>query len=123
MSYDYILGKGDAATDVESFMESSVNAVIGTEETLKASITTLFPAVRWQQSAVSAHNIPGGDAFSAQVSSFGPPGLPNFFFLLEPDGKVRLLFMSRCERSEVELVAATLDLVAVDQQTMEIFGG
>jgi hypothetical protein len=120
LSYDYMLGKGDAAMGIEGFMESAANGVIATEEALKTSITNLFPSIRWEQFAVKR---PDG---SEPVTWFGepnPPGAPVFQFAPEPGGSVRLLFMRRCERSEVELVARTLGLVAFDEQTMEVFGG
>jgi hypothetical protein len=117
LSYDYMLGKGDAATGLEGFMESSMNETIGVVDTVKSSITTLFPSVRWEQSTANSADSSG------QLSWFGRLGPPEFHFLPEPNGTVRLLFMSHCERAEVERVARSLGLVAVDEQTMEIFGG
>ena len=73
MSYDYTLGKGDALMGLEGFMESTADGVIATEEVLKASITNLFPSMRWNQSMV---RLP--DA-SESVMWFGepdPPGAP-----------------------------------------------
>jgi len=120
LSYDYILGKGDAALGLEAFMESAHNGVIAREEALKASITNLFPSVRWEQLAI---NTPEGGTHASWFGRPAQPGPPEFHFSPEPDGQVRLLSMSRCERSEVELVARTLGLVAFDEQTMEVFGG
>jgi hypothetical protein len=117
VSYDYMLGKGDAALGFEAFMESAANGVISSEEPLKSSISRLFPSVRWEQSVIKG---PDG---STRISWFGRPGPPEFWFSPEPDGHVRLLSMSRCERFEVELVAKALGLVAFDEQTMEVFGG
>jgi hypothetical protein len=117
LSYDYILSKGDPSMGLEELMESAMNGVIAHTENLKTSITNLFPSTRWTQSVTPA---PGG----TRVSWFGElQGGPEFHFMPEPDGEVRLLTMSHCERSEVELLARTLALVVLDQQTMEVFGG
>jgi hypothetical protein len=115
LSYDYVLSKGDVSMSLEDLMESAANGVVGSEEMLKASITSLFPSVRWEYSTV---NTPDGSAHAWS----GRPS-PEFLFMPEADGKVRLLFMSRCERSDVVLVARKLQLVAVDEQTMEVFDG
>jgi hypothetical protein len=117
LSYDYVLSKGDVSMSLEDLMESAANGVIGSEELLKVSINSLFPSVRWEYSTV---NTPDG---SVQAAWSGRPGPPEFLFMPEADGKVRLLFMSRCERSDVALVARNLQLVAVDEQTMEVFDG
>jgi hypothetical protein len=120
LSYDYMLGKGDATLGFEAFMESASSGVIAREEPLKASITKLFPSVRWEQFAINSPIV------GTRASWFGrpaQPGPPEFYFSPEPDGQVRLLSMCRCERSEVELVARTLGVVAFDEQTMEVFGG
>lgn len=116
LSYDYVLSKGDPSMGIEDLMESAANGVIGTADTLKASITSLFPSVRWEYATVKT---PGG----VPASWFGRSDQAEFHFIPEPDGEVRLLFMSRCERSEVAVVARSLELVAVDEQTMEVFGG
>ncbi len=117
LSYDYILSKGDASMDLEELLESAMSAAIGSTETLKSAISTVFPSVQWTQSVFTAAD------GSTHLSWFGRQGTPEFQFMPEPDGQVRLLTMSHCERSEVELLARTLELVAVDQQTMEVFGG
>jgi hypothetical protein len=117
LSYDYVLSKGDAAMGIEDLVECAANGVIGTVDVLKASITGLFPSVHWEQSTVKASE--GG----VPTSWFGRLSQTQFHFMPEPDGKVRLLFMSGCERSEVAVVARNLGLVAVDEQTMEVLGG
>jgi hypothetical protein len=117
LSYDYMLGKGDAALGFEAFIESAANGVIAREGAVKDSIIELFPSVRWEPLVINA---PDG---STRTCWFGRLGPPEFHFTPEPDGQVRLVWMSHCERSEVELVAKALGLVALDQQTMEVFGG
>ena len=105
LSYDYMLGKGDATMGLEGFMESTADGVIATEEVLKASITNMFPSMRWNQSMVK---LPDARESVMWFGEPDPPGAPVFQFSPEPGGSVRLLFMRRCERSEVELVARTL---------------
>ena len=41
--------------------------------------------------------------------------------MVEADGQVRMITMSRCERSEVERVTKELGLVALDEQSLEDF--
>jgi hypothetical protein len=108
MSYDYMLVKGSPGSGLEALVEGAMSQTIGTVENVRAWIGGLFPSVRWQQGP--------GEGWFAQADE------AEFTFLVEPEGQVRMLWMSRCERAAVERVAKELGLVALDEQSMEQFG-
>ncbi len=116
MSYDYMLVKGKAGGSLETLVESAMSETIGTAADVKASICRLYPSMRWE----AGPDLPGGTNISAWFSSGGPA---EFQLTVEPDGQVRMITMSRCERSEVERVARELALVALDEQSMGDFDG
>ncbi len=117
MSYDYMLAKGNVADGTEGFAESAAAHTLGPVEPLKAAIGRLFPALEWK---FSNARLPDG---SASSSWFGYQGPPEFHLMVEPDGQVRVISMSHCERVEVEQVARELGVVAFDMQSTEVFGG
>jgi len=54
---------------------------------------------------------------------FGHSEIAEVQIIGRPEGQVVALSMSRCERADVERVAKALGLVAIDEQTLEQFGG
>ena len=48
MSYDYMLMKGKAGGSLEALVEGAMSETIGTAADVKASISRLFPSVRWE---------------------------------------------------------------------------
>jgi len=116
MSYDYLLVKGKAGRSLETLVENAMSEAIGTAADVKASISRLYPSVRWN----AGPDLPGSTNMSA---SFGSGGPAEFQLTVQPDGQVRMITMSRCERSEVERVARELGLVALDEQSMDDFDG
>lgn len=114
MSYDYMLVKGKAGAGLEGFAESAMADTIGAAAEVRASISRLFPSVRW----TAAPDLAGVTSVS---SCFGSGGPAEFQLMVEEDGQVRMIGMSRCERSEVERVARELGLVALDEQSMDVF--
>ena len=115
MSYDYILIKGTAGGTLERLIEDAMSETIGTAAEVKASIGRLFPKVRWK----AGPELPGAD----MSAWFGSAGQAEFQLTVEPDGQVRMIAMSHCQRSEVERVSQELNLVALDEQSLEDFGG
>ncbi len=114
MSYDYMLVKGKAGGSLEALAESAMSDTIGAAADVKASISCLFPSVRWQ----AGPDLPGVTSMSAWFGSGGPA---EFQLMVEADGQVRMITMSRCERSEVERVGKELGLVALDEQSLDDF--
>jgi hypothetical protein len=113
MSYDYTLVKGSAGVTLEAFVEGAMSETVGAVEAVKIQISRLFPQVQWQ-------TIPPGPELKMSVW-FGLGGPADFQLLVEPDGQVRMITMSNCERSEVELVANELGLSVMDDQSLEQF--
>ena len=116
MSYDYILVKGESGGGLEALVDGAMSETIGTAADVKASISGLFPSVRWE----TATEPSGGTDISAW---FGTGGSAEFQLMVESDGQVRMISMSRCERCEVDRVAGELGLVVLDEQSMEDFDG
>jgi len=114
MSYDYMLVKGTPGGGLEALAESAMSQTVGPAADVKASISRLFPSVRWE----APPDAPGAASMSAWFGSGGPA---EFELMVEADGQVRMITMSRCERSEVERVAKELGLVALDEQSSEDF--
>ncbi len=114
MSYDYMLVKGKAGGGLEALAESAMSDTIGAAADVRASVSRLFPSVRWK----TGPDLPGVTSMSAWFGSGGPA---EFQLMVEADGQVRMITMSRCERSEVERVAKELGLVALDEQSLEDF--
>ena len=112
MSYDYVFMKGKSGNSLEEFAESISSDSIGTVEAIQASISALFPSVRWKKSPIPDLSAWSGVSDAAEFQIVGGP-----------TGQVVVLSMSRCERADVERVAKELGLVAIDEQTMERFGG
>ena len=117
MSYDYMLAKGDAAGGMEGFAESAAANTLGPPESLKATLSSLFPSLQWRFSNGKLQDGTVG------ASWFGYQGPPEFHLMVEPSGEVRVISMSYCERTEVEQVARALGLVVFDLQSTEVFGG
>jgi len=113
MSYDYMLVKGKPGGGLEALAESAMSGTVGAVADVKASISRLFPSVRWE----TGPDLPGGTSASFWFGA----GSPQFQLVVKPDGQVLMITMSRCERSEVERVASDLGLVAVDEQSLEDF--
>jgi hypothetical protein len=114
MSYDYTLVKGKAGVSFERFAEGVMSETVGAVQVVKTQISRLFPRVRWEK-------MPAPLPMSMSAW-FGLGGPADFALLIEPDGQVRMITMSNCDRSEVDLVAKELGLVAVDEQSLEQFG-
>lgn len=112
MSYDYVFMKGKPGNSLDEFAESISSESIGTVEAVQASISALFPSVRWKKSPIPDLPAWSGESDAAEFQIVGGP-----------KGQVVVLSMSRCERADVERVAKELGLVAIDEQTMERFGG
>ena len=89
---------------LEAFAENAMSETVGAVEAVKAQISRLFPKVRWESG-------PAAPAVSMSAW-FGLQGPAEFQLSVEPDGQVRMITMSHCERSEVELVANELELLA-----------
>jgi hypothetical protein len=115
LSYDYMLAKADVSGGLEGFAESASTKPIGPAEALKDSISDLFPTVHWKKSVAPK-------ASGAQ-SWIGLKGPPEFHLLETADGDAYWLAMSHCDRQEVERVARSLGLVAMDEHSMEVFSG
>ena len=112
MSYDYLFMKGKPGEGLEGLVESAASRSLGTVEGVQSSISALFPQMRWTKSPLPDLVAWFGRSEDGEVQIIGGPG-----------GQVISLSMSRCERADVERVAKELDLVAIDEQTMERFGG
>ena len=116
MSYDYMLIKGTPDAGLEMLMETAMSEPIGSVTEVKAQISRTFPSVSWEAPATSVLGL-------ENEGVFGHSGPPEFQLTTEPDGLVHLITMSRAEREEVELLANTLGLVVIDEQSMDMFGG
>ena len=114
MSYDYTLVKGKAGVRFDAFAESAMSETVGAVEVVKTQISRLFPKVRWEKIPA-----PLPMSMSAWCGLGGPA---DFQLLIEPDGQVRMITMSNCAHSEVDLVAKELGLVVIDEQSLEQFG-
>jgi hypothetical protein len=112
-----MLAKGSSVGGMEGFAAALATGVIGSAEEIKSSVSKLFPSLQWRESEVSV-----AEHGKARVW-IGLQGPPEFRFRVEPDGLVRVLTMSYCQRSEVKRVAKELGLVAFDEQSMEVFDG
>jgi len=112
-----MLAKGNVAGGMEGFSESAAANTLGPVEPIRAALSGLFPSLMWKLSNAAVPN-----EFAAS-SWFGYLGPPEFYLLVEPNGEVRVINMSHCERNEVEQVARALGLVALDMQSTEVFGG
>ena len=111
MSYDYVFLKGKPGESLEGLLEGATGS-LGTVEGVQASISALFPSMRWTKGP-----LPDLPAW------FGHSEVAEFQIIGGPEGQVVVLSMSRCERADVERVAKALGLTAVDEQTLEQFGG
>jgi hypothetical protein len=109
MSYDYILVKGQIDVGLEALVEGAVSQTIGSAQDVMTSIGNVFPSTRWQKG-------PG-------QGWFGLADEAEIMFLIEADDAVQMLHMSSCEREAVQRVAKELNLVAIDEQSMEQFDG
>ena len=107
MSYDYILMKGEAKAGLEAL--AALSESVGSVNSVKESISRILPAVRWKEG-------PGN-------CWLGRSDEAEFMFLVANTDDVRMLHMSRCERAVVERVAKALGLVAIDEQSEEMFDG
>lgn len=112
MSYDYTFLKGKPGAGLEELLESATPGSLGTIEGIQASISALFPTVRWNKAPIPDLPVWLGRSEAAE-----------FQIVAGPQGQVVVLSMSRCERADAERVAKELGLVALDEQTMERFGG
>jgi hypothetical protein len=112
MSYDYVFLKGKSGGSLEGLAESATSGSLGTTDGVQASISALFPQMRWAKSPLA--DVPGW---------FGRSGLAEVQIIGGSEGQVVVLSMSRCERADAERVAKALGLIAIDEQTMERFGG
>jgi hypothetical protein len=110
-----MLAKGDISGGLEGFAESASTQPIGPAEALKDSISDLYPTVLWKKSIA-----PKAGGAQSWVGLKGPP---EFHLLETADGDAYWLAMSHCDRQEVERVARSLGLVAIDEQSMEVFSG
>ena len=112
MSYDYTFLKGKPGASLEELIEGATPGSIGTVKGVQASISALFPSVRWEQTPIPDLLAWSGRSDTAEFQIVGGS-----------EGQVVVLSMSRCERADVERVAKELNLVALDEQSMEQFGG
>ncbi len=104
--------KGKPGEDLEGLLESATSGSLGTIDGVQASISALFPSMRWTKGPLPDLLAWFGHSEVAEVQIIGGP-----------NGQVVVLSMSRCERADVERVAKALGLIAIDEQTLEQFGG
>ncbi|MBB6092359.1 hypothetical protein HNQ60_001205 [Povalibacter uvarum] len=107
MSYDYILMKGEAKAGLEAL--AALSETVGQVESVKTSISQAVPSVRWKEGP--------GNCWHGRSEE------AEFMFLVAGTDDVRMLHMSHCERAVVERVAKALGLVAIDEQSEELFDG
>lgn len=110
----YILVKGLANGGLEHMLEVAMSETIGEVENVKNSINQIFPDLSWSSNFSFDNGV-------SEVVSIG--GTPEFILMVESDEQVQMTGMSRAETSEVELITLKLGLVAIDEQSMEIFDG
>ncbi len=112
MGYDYFFMKGKPRAELQELAENTTSESLGTIDGVQAAIVALFPSLRWKKAP-----IPNVLAWFARAE------VGEFQMIGGPSGQVMVLSMSRCERADVERVAKQLGLVAIDEQTLERFGG
>lgn len=112
MSYDYLLFKRPAGGEKPSMETIAENlATIGSVDEVRAEISRLFPAVRWQ---------PPHDGID---SWFGLQGPPEFQVSSENGGLVTNFMASHIEPDEIWRLVKEMGLVALDLQSEEIIAG
>ncbi len=118
MSYDYMLvSRFDLSgreSDLAAFAESAESQNIGALDTIKRTISQLFPSVQWRQVHTQSNAL-------ALSSWFGLQGPPEFHLMADADQNVKIFNMSYCQRAEVVMVLQALGLVALDLQSSELF--
>jgi hypothetical protein len=112
MRDEYTFLKGKPGAGLEELLEGAMPGYLGTVEDIQAAICALFPSARWEKAPIPDLPVWLGRSEAAE-----------FQIVAGPDGQVIVLSMSRCERADVKRVAKELGLVALDEQTMERFGG
>lgn len=110
MSYDYILIKGTLEDGFESLLETAISEPIGVVPEIKDQISKLFPSVKWE-STTAVPNL-------TIQSVLGHNGPPEFQLTTEADDLVYMITMSHAKSEEVELLAETLGLVVIDEQSV-----
>jgi len=136
MSYDYLLVRGEADPEMDAMLgelgdeEAALASVwvaamansIRTVDAVKAAISCVFPNVKWERSPVE---LPTGRAKSSPISDWGwhSLGRPECSLGIGENDQVHAISISYAERAEVEKLAATMGLRALDEQSLEVFGG
>jgi hypothetical protein len=131
MSYDYLLVRAPAGTPdpedpeaaILAFVEAIQGGSIGTVDGVKAAVSKLFPSLKWERS----QRPPGVSLPLVDVDwdwrAANDAGQLEISLGADEAADVRLISMSRCDRSEAEQVAKELGLLVLDEQSMEMFGG
>lgn len=105
-----------------AFGEALSGPPIGTVQEVKAAVARIFPQLQWKQHNISIAGVvlPKSDITDWSWSTLGAPEIS---LGADAAGDVKLLKISRAERSEVKTVARALGLRVFDEQSMEMFGG
>lgn len=134
MSYDFLMVKAPPGTDLAAagedleakllaFAEAFSGEPIGSLEAVKAGLQRLFPGLRWhQQQFEMAPHLLVADLGDWSWSTASQPDLPDFSLGLE-GGQVRMIGASRLDPAELQRLAATLGLLVLDEQSLELLGG
>jgi len=125
MSYDYMLTKwdGEGLPDLDQLAAAGVDTPLGTLAEVQSALAALFPSLQWthrNNSVAKGSGVPR--PLEGEIGFVSGSSDESDFSLLLEDDLVRSLSMSRVEREHVQVVASKLGLVAVDEQTEEIFG-
>jgi hypothetical protein len=135
MSYDYLMvkapaggqnlaGEADIETRLLAFAEAFSGEPIGTLEEVKAALQGAFPGLRWtQQQFALPPDMLVAELGDWSWSTASQPDLPDFSLGLGEGGQVRMISASRVEPAELQRLAATLGLLVLDEQSMEMLTG
>jgi len=135
MSYDYLLVRGGPDEETAAFLgelegyeaalmsvwSAAMSNAIGPIEDVKARISSMFSSLCWTKSSPP---ITSAMAQSSPITdwSWSALGGPELTLGTDEAGMVRAISMSHAEHAEVEQLALTLRLRALDEQTGEVFG-
>jgi len=136
MSYDYLLVRGPAdlagasanAENIEAIMmafaEAFAGEPIGSLDTVKAALQGLFPALRWQQQKFElAPHLLVAELGDWSWSTVAQADLPHFSLGADARGQVRIISAARVEPADLQRMARALELLVLDEQTLEMLTG
>jgi hypothetical protein len=136
MSYDYLLVRGmpdpemaavlgdldEETAGLISVWGAAMSNAIGPVEEVRSAIDRIFPKLKWERSAAT---LPSALTKESPITdwSWGALGGPELTLGLGEDGHVHAITMSYASLAQVKRLAKVMGLRALDEQSLEIFGG